>query len=162
MRQPVDASDLQIIRAGRVQISSLYDLLAWRGSSGEPQSPPPPPDHASKAQKMLKMLEHIESDSLLVWVAQLEKREDLAGYVSVAKILKPDGRVYFYIDELWVPKPFRRNGIASRLLDAVIETAQEMEMWCIRLVAADTDAARNLYCKAGFDVKPGGWAEMML
>jgi GNAT superfamily N-acetyltransferase len=107
------------------------------------------------------MREHIGAESVFVWAARFGQW--FIGYISVAKIIKPDPRVYFYIDELWVPKPFRRHGIASGLLQAAIRTAKTMNMWRIRLVAADTPAARNLYRKAGFDVdEQSGWGELKL
>jgi ribosomal protein S18 acetylase RimI-like enzyme len=153
--------EVEIIRVREPEIPMLYDLLEWRRTGDETERPP---QHASrdndeKERVLAVMREHIGAESVFVWAARFGQW--FVGYISVAKIIKPDPRVYFYIDELWVPKPFRRHGIASALLQATIQTAKAMNMWCIRLVAANTPAVRDLYRKAGFEVnEQTGWGEM--
>jgi ribosomal protein S18 acetylase RimI-like enzyme len=153
--------DVKIIRVGASEIPLLYDLLKWRLTGPESEHPPSHQEDPHKVFDLEKMRANIKSDSMLVWAAEHKHR--LVGYCSVAKILKPNGLVYFFIDELWVPTPFRRKGIALGLLREVIKVAQVMDMWRVRLTAADTNAALNLYRKAGFNVhEPSGWTEMEL
>lgn len=155
--------EVEIIRVEEPDIPMLYDLLQWRRAGEETESPPQQANHDGdeKERFLAVMREHIRSENLFVWAARFEKW--FVGYISVAKIIKPDPRVYFYIDELWVPKPFRRHGIAFALLQATVQMAKAMNMWRIRLVAADTPSARNLYRKAGFEVdEQSGWGEMQL
>jgi GNAT superfamily N-acetyltransferase len=153
---------LDIVRVRESEIPQLYDLLQWRASGDDTETPPKfECAEEEKPQVLATMRDHIRSDHLFVWAARFEQW--FVGYISVAKILKPDSRVYFYIDELWVPKPFRRHGIAFGLLQKTIHTAKTMNIWCIRLVAADTPATHHLYRKAGFEVdERSGWGEMKL
>lgn len=153
--------DVKIIRLGASEVPLLHDLLKWRLIGPESENPPSHQEDPNKVFDLEKMRANIKSDSMLVWAAEHKHR--LVGYCSVAKILKPNGLVYFFIDELWVPKPFRRKGIALGLLREVIKVAKVMNMWRIRLTAADSNAALNLYRKAGFNVhEPSGWTEMEL
>lgn len=151
---------LDIVRVRESEIPQLYDLLQWRASGDDTETPPKfERAEEEKAQVLATMRNHIRSDHLFVWAARFEQW--FVGYISVAKILKPDSRAYFYLDELWVPKPFRRHGIAFGLLQKVIQTAKAMNLWTIRLASTDTIAAHALYRKAGFQVNErSGWGEM--
>ncbi len=146
----------EIVRMSAKDAPALFDLLAWRRSGAVDQPPPEDPG----GEELAEMQRHMASDSLFVWAARVEGR--LAGYVAVARILKPDTRIYFWVDELWVAPSYRRQGIALALVRRVIEVGRDLGMWCVRLSAADTPAAHNLYKKAGFNVDEGGWSEFKL
>jgi ribosomal protein S18 acetylase RimI-like enzyme len=151
-----------VMRVGEAQVSQLYDLLSWRKTGAETDVSPIVAGDIGRTHKLAKMREHLRSGFLYVWAARWDGEERLAGYVSVARILKPDGRAFFYIDELWVPRPYRRNGVATFLLRETTVTARALGLCCVRLMAANTAAAGNLYRKAGFRVEPSGWAELTL
>jgi len=118
----------------------------------------------SQQAMLAAMRSRLAEPTLCVWGACQASggTSDLAGYVSVALVYKPDPRQFYYVDELWVPAEYRRQGIALALVQAVLEEARSQGMWRVRLQAADTPAARALYLKAGFHVEPGGWAEYVL
>jgi ribosomal protein S18 acetylase RimI-like enzyme len=153
-------SKVQVYRAGQVHVRLLHDLLAWRrmGSHRAPSLEPP----ARLEETLHRMRTHLRSPSLWVWLAQLQGEDRLAGYVSVAKILKPDGRVTFYVDELWVPPLYRRQGIATRLMQEVLAAAKALALSSVRLAAPDSGAAQAFYQSLGFDVRPSRWAEITL
>ena len=151
------ATDIEILRIAADQAAELRALLRWRQSDA---AGPPTPDEAHQEHELAAMRAHLQDEHLLVWAARTEGR--LAGYLAAAWILKPDPREYLYIDELWTAPPYRRRGLARRLLAAAVAQAHQMDLWAVRLSAADTAAARAFYRQAGFRVEPGGWSELRL
>ncbi|MBV9468049.1 MAG: GNAT family N-acetyltransferase [Abitibacteriaceae bacterium] len=92
----------------------------------------------------------LQSDSF--WLFAAEWQEQFVGYVTAARIPKADGRLCFlYVDELFVLKPYRRQGVATALLQAVLELARTLSAQGVRLlVEPDNQAARALYQSLGF------------
>ncbi len=57
---------------------------------------------------------------------------------------------HLFVDEMWVMPDFRRKGVAMKLLTAIETVKQESQLDMIRLIT-DTEAARKLYEKYGFE-----------
>lgn len=56
-----------------------------------------------------------------------------------------------YVDELWTAAPYRGLGVAGALLETVIELAEQLNLWRVRLyVDVENDSARACYQRAGF------------
>ncbi|MFO7883158.1 MAG: GNAT family N-acetyltransferase [Kosmotogaceae bacterium] len=100
----------------------------------------------------------------MVWIYAAKVNDRFVGYVSAAKIPKPDNRkCTIYIDELWVARKHRNKGIAKKLLVKVLEEAKHIKAWKVRLVVNhDNIAARKLYRSLGFDEKPAVFYEKSL
>jgi ribosomal protein S18 acetylase RimI-like enzyme len=92
----------------------------------------------------------MESDAFWVFIAAVDER--LVGYATVARVPKLDQRVAtLFIDELYVLREFRRQGVASSLLVAIGDHADALGAWMIRLVTEpENEAASALYRRAGF------------
>ena len=78
-----------------------------------------------------------------------EQNGSIAGYAGLWHIVNEG-----HINNIAVDEPFRRNGIASLLMDALIEFAKQKEMIGITLeVRVGNHAAMGLYHKYGFKVE---------
>ena len=56
------------------------------------------------------------------------------------------------IDEVFVDEKYRKQGIATKLVEYCVNYAKENDYDCIELlVNNDNNSALNLYCKCGFD-----------
>ena len=79
----------------------------------------------------------------------------IAAYTLPPKPLEPSGR-FGYISSMYVLPDQRKRGIAQRLLDALITTADDMDLVWVTLHASEM--GRPLYERSGF----GSWNEMGL
>lgn len=130
----------QIIRITDEEAHLLQDLLYWRREGQKP---------IMKAEPAVK-IPALSWPGFYVYGAW--SKEGLWGYVTAACIPKPDPRgACLYIDELWVAKPHRRQGIARNLLIRVQELGRDLGVWRLRLlVGKENMEARSLYRDLGF------------
>ncbi len=79
----------------------------------------------------------------------------IAAYTLPPKPLEPSGR-FGYISSMYVLPDQRKRGIAQRLLDGLITTADDMDLVWVTLHASEM--GQPLYERSGF----GSWNEMGL
>jgi ribosomal protein S18 acetylase RimI-like enzyme len=81
----------------------------------------------------------------------------LAGTLHAVGYLHPAGPRYVYVDEVDTDEAFRRQGVASAMLNAAREIARDMEGQAVWLGADDgNDAAHALYRSLGaHEIEPG-------
>lgn len=120
------------------------------------QSPP----HSSTPYSSLRPQRNPASQRLIGTV-ELDIRpawpwEPMGQTPSLLDWLTPTSR-YLYLSNLAVPLPYRRQGVARKLLDACELTAQQWGFSEIYLhVMEDNQAAQNLYTQAGYTIHPQG------
>lgn len=90
------------------------------------------------------------------WVLLARMQGEAVGFAHVCLIPKADARRGFlFVDELFVHPAHRRRGVATALLDRVLEMSDERGLAGVRLlVRPENAAARALYQKAGFQEYP--------
>ena len=131
-----------VIQIQPQHLEQLLVLLKWRASD---QSLP----DISNTSDLDSVIHDMEAGNLRIFAVEIQNQ--FCGYLSAARIPKPDGRVVLYIDELWVAPPFRRQGIAKALMSSCLESAKGEPVWRIRLdVNVENPAARALYISFGF------------
>jgi ribosomal protein S18 acetylase RimI-like enzyme len=93
----------------------------------------------------------LASDSFWLLLAQVDAQP--AGLAAVARLPKVDGRAgYLFVDELSVLPAYRRQGVATALLQHTLALADEWGLAGVRLlVRPENEAARRLYQSLGFD-----------
>ena len=103
-----------------------------------------------KLESFFKKYNVLNSDTFFVFAAKAEDK--YVGYINAVLIPKPDPRLgILYVDELWVPEPYRQEGIGRLLIKAVFKVAKELGLWRVRLyVGTWNDVARDFYKKVGF------------
>ncbi len=151
--------EVSIIRVGEKDYLSFCRLLGWRRTGQEQGDLSYYEDKKSK--DFLKKYSILNSSTIFVFAAKLQDK--YVGYLSVILMPKLDPRIgILYIDELWVPEPYRRNGIATLLMKEVFKIAKRLDLWRVRLhVATSNDVARNYYKKVGFLEKSDAkWCEV--
>jgi ribosomal protein S18 acetylase RimI-like enzyme len=99
---------------------------------------------------------NIVNDTFISWVA-IENNEIIATsglcfYQLPPNFTNPSGKVA-YITNMYTKNKFRRKGIASKLLEKVINEAQLLNYRIIRLHASLD--GKNLYLKYGFNYSDG-------
>ena len=151
--------EVSIIRVGEKDYLSFCRLLQWRRTGQEQGDLSYYED--KKSSDFLKKHNILNSDTFFVFAARLEDK--YVGYVNTILIPKLDPRVgALYIDELWVPEPYREKGIATLLMKEVFKIAKELDLWRVRLYAGIcNEVARNYYKKVGFSEKGNcKWCEV--
>lgn len=90
------------------------------------------------------------------WVLLARVDGEPAGFAHVCRIPKADARRGFlFVDELFVHPMYRRKGVATALLNRVMEMSAELGLAGVRLlVRPENAAARALYRKAGYEEHP--------
>ena len=120
----------------------------------ESEDHPDDPDAASHAPAgMRRSLLHYDAlgaDSVWFLIAEIDHRP--AGLAILIRIPKLDHRVGFlYLDELYVVRALRRQGIGRALLERALELCAALSLAGIRLLARpDNLPARTLYESLGF------------
>ena len=77
-------------------------------------------------------------------------RGEVVGFASGTVLMHPDKPTGFFVNEVGVCEDMQRQGIASRLLERIIDLARERgceEIWLA--TEGDNDPARGLYRKLG-------------
>ncbi|TYC00588.1 MAG: GNAT family N-acetyltransferase [Kosmotoga sp.] len=144
---------MEIVKVDEGDFDRLAKLLNWRKTGTYDE------DFNWSAFLSNELSDMIASNIIWIYAARVNNR--FVGYVSAAKIPKPDNRkCTIYIDELWVAKKHRNKGIAKKLLEKVIEEAKRIKAWKVRLVVNyDNAFARSLYHSLGFNEKPAVFCE---
>ena len=139
-----------MIRVGSRDEARLLELFRaieaeeWPGRTDAP-------DLAEKGFGVSReSFDFLSSDSFWLLGAELDGK--LVSYASVVRIPKADARRgTLYIDELYVLRAHRRQGLASALLGAVHQLARDLRFWRIRLNAdPDDTAVRAFYESLGY------------
>jgi GNAT superfamily N-acetyltransferase len=150
----VTSASLSVVQVTHATLGRLASL--WREDWLEEHPDDQAGAHAAVAdlERSLRHHDFLRSDSF--WVLAAESRGRFVGYVTAARLPKADRRLSFlYVDELFVLKPFRRQGVATALLRAVLELARTISAQGVRLlVGPDNEAARALYHGLGFNESP--------
>jgi ribosomal-protein-alanine N-acetyltransferase len=82
----------------------------------------------------------------LYFIAQHKETNKIAGYAGMWHVVNEG-----HINNIAVDEPYKRQGIASLLMDALIESARERDMIGLTLeVRMGNRAAMGLYHKYGF------------
>lgn len=127
----------------------LYDDLVYLRLKGIERSEKE--KEISKTKINLRVLKELKNSDFYVYTALVQDK--FVGWIHgiyVPKIGKwPTG--VFYIDELWVAPDYRRRGIATALINKMIELKDDLSIECLR-VYTDNDNAKKLYEKCGMHV----------
>lgn len=104
--------------------------------------------------------EAIPDGSFIGFIAQTDAGEavgsaGLSLYTMPPKPIQPDGR-FGYISSMYVAEPHRGNGLAGRLLTALVDAANDQNLTWVTLHASEM--GRPIYEKARFKT----WKEMGL
>jgi ribosomal protein S18 acetylase RimI-like enzyme len=102
------------------------------------------------SRRSLSEFDFLSSDSFWMFASEADHR--CVGYASAARIPKADARVGFlFIDELYVLSAYRRQGHATRILEAVAAHARNLGLGGIRLLVDPANAAaRRVYDRLRF------------
>lgn len=141
-------------------MSDLHMLAAMRIRMFEEEHP------LSDGQKRLIsentkqfLFDGISKDTAVVWTAVCSEQLVGMGVVNFFSLPPndwcPSGKTA-YIGNLYVLPEFRRKGIASELLNCLVEEAKKRE--CQRILLHTTEMGRPLYEKFGFGASPTAMA----
>lgn len=141
-------NDVSIIRVGEENYNKFSSLIEWRRTGSESNDLSYYEDE--KMKEFFNKYNVLDSDTFFIFAA--EKDGKFIGYINALLIPKPDPRLgLLYVDELWVPDCYRKEGIASLLMKEVFKVAKELNLWRMRLyVDTYNDVARNFYKKSGY------------
>ena len=152
--------EVSIIRVREEDYLSFCRLLHWRRTGQEQGDLSYYEDRTST--DFLRKHSILNSNTIFVFAAKLQDK--YVGYLSVILMPKLDPRIgILYIDELWVPEPYRQKGIATLLMKEVFKIAKELDLWRVRVyVGTCNEVARNYYKKVGFSEHKGDakWCEV--
>ncbi len=96
----------------------------------------------------LKIADEVGQGERFLLVAQ--EQGAIAGSVQLALAMQPNGAHRAEVQKLLVFSTFRRRGIATRLLDAVEQTARRAKRSLLVLDTEQGSAAEQLYAKFGY------------
>lgn len=144
----INHDKLEIVRIGRENYPLFTALIEWR-RTGKPQTELSYYDNEMMKQFFDKY-NVLDSDTFFIFAAKLGDK--LVGYINAVVIPKPDPRLgLLYIDELWVPKEYRNQGIAGMLMKEAFKVAKKLKLWRVRLfVGTQNEVARGFYRKMGY------------
>jgi ribosomal protein S18 acetylase RimI-like enzyme len=144
---PTNLSVVQVTHATLGRLAAL-----WREDwlEGHPDDQAGAQAAVADLERSLRHYDFLQSDSF--WILAAEWQGQFVGYLTAVRIPKADHRLSFlYVDELFVRRSFRRKGVATTLLQAVVELARTLSAEGVRLlVEPDNQAARSLYQRFGF------------
>ncbi len=129
------------------ELVRLFRAIATEAKS----APQNAPDRAeAELRQSLAHYDLLRSDAFWLFLAQVEDRA--VGYAAVVRIPKGDARHGFlYVDELYVLKAYRQRGVATSLLEAVRNLAEQEGYAGVRLLVRPSNAAaRALYQHLGY------------
>lgn len=139
-----------VVQAGPQDMADLVRLM--RAIAAEEQ----PHDLSAPAAAEEGVHRALESGRVLergdVWVLLARVNGAPAGYALTCRVPKLDRRVGFlFVDELYVLQPYRRQGVATALMQRIQRLAQELGLAGVRLLVRPENAtARRLYQQLGF------------
>jgi aminoglycoside 3-N-acetyltransferase I len=141
------AGDLAAMQAANQLFSEVFGEEGYHG-------PPPGDDHLRKLLSDRKFI------ALVAWLDS-----EMAGALAAYELVKFEAeRSEIYIYDLAVREPWRRQGVATALIEALKPIAREAGAWVIYVQADPPDAAAvALYDKLGtreevfhFDISVAG------
>lgn len=140
--------DIDLVRINKDNYLDFSKLLEWRRNGEEQGEFPGYKDE--KLKNFLKEYNILNSDMFYIFAAKKDNK--FVAYINAVLIPKPDPRLgLLYVDELWTAPPYRKRGIAERLMNEVFKLGKELDLWRIRLdVSEKNHVARKLYKKVGF------------
>lgn len=140
--------DIKIVRVNNDNYNKFIKLIESRRTRGK-QGDLSYYDNQS-FKKFMNKYQVINSNTFFIYAAQF--KDEFVGYINAVLIPKPDPRLgIIFIDELWVPGVYRKNGIATLLMKEVFKLAKELKLWRLRLyVGSDNIIARNFYKNVGY------------
>jgi ribosomal protein S18 acetylase RimI-like enzyme len=142
--------DVEVVQVTHEHLAQLQEL--WRADWLEehPQDDQGAREAVVGIQRALNHHDFLHSDSFWLLAAQANGR--FIGYMTVIRIPKVDSRLLFlFIDELFVLRSFRRQGVARALLEAAMKLGHSLSAEGIRLIVdAENAVARRLYKTCGF------------
>lgn len=109
------------------------------------------PSNMSKQKSFLK--ERIENNEAIIYIAFDDENKDKAIgftliYTTFSSLLLDK---ILILNDLYVDKTIRKNGVGEKLIHQTIELAKELGVTLIRLRTAKNNvAAQSLYLKTGF------------
>lgn len=80
----------------------------------------------------------LASERDFLWFAMSGNRP--VGFASATSILHPDQPPNLFFNELGVHEDFRRRGVATRLVEAVLAHARRSDIWPVWVLAEGDDA----------------------
>lgn len=93
--------------------------------------------------------EMIQNPHGFLFIARHISSKEIAGMIFIAIYRIPYTKKA-YIDDLVVDEKFRKQGVATKLLESAIETAKQHHVSYVMLTAKTTRGANNLYEKLSF------------
>lgn len=147
----IEKDQIQIVRIQAQNYPAFCKLLEWRRTGqkdGDTKA-----YHSEQVAGFFQTYQILDSDQFFIFAAQYG--EEFVGYINAVLIPKPDPRLgILYVDELWVPEVYRRNGIAELLIDEIHQFGKEKNLWRIRLFTeTDNLIGRSFYQKVGYQEK---------
>lgn len=131
-------------------ITEIEELLRWRSEVLTHVFGSVPTSQVMEANR-LYFGNHVSDGSHLALVAYVDGSEAGCGAICMYdEMPSPDnhsGRCA-YLMNIYVRAPFRRRGVASRMVRALVEAAREYG--CGKIYLETTDTARNLYRSLSF------------
>jgi ribosomal protein S18 acetylase RimI-like enzyme len=143
----MSSPEIQLIRATPADLPRLLDWMKLLRIDDPMETTAVVPVERSR----IAMRDLLGDDSLgRAWVIQRD--EDSVGYVALTFCMSIEfgGRIAF-IDELFIDRGFRRQGIGRRVLGLVTDEARQLGARALLLeVSEDNAAAVSLYKSSGF------------
>lgn len=101
-------------------------------------------------------IRHLSDGSHIAYMALLDGEEAGCGAVCIYDEMpspdNPSGRCA-YLMNIYTRAPFRKRGIASRLIDRLVNDAKDLG--CGKIYLETTEMGRPLYLSLGFDAMKG-------
>ena len=117
-------------------------------------------DEENKTVELLRgyYLKHIGSDDFIAVIAEVDGKTAAAAFLIIYERpvnpkYNPTGKMGLLLNVLTYPE-FRRRGIATKLLEVLIDEAKKADLSFIELSA--TELGRGVYEKLGFKEKTQG------
>ncbi len=145
---------LTIERGGTADIPEIIRLFREIESEEAAEDPAAPDRVESGLLRSVEAHGTPATDSFWLLLARMDGKS--VGYAAVARIPKLDSRIGFlYLDELHVLRRYRRQGVATALLEEVSRLSRELGYSGVRLIVeSDNLPARDLYRGCGFTERP--------
>lgn len=151
---PGSAPRVEILHVDRAHVEALAALIVAIEREAGGRSAEALASLGERVRRDLRASALSPDAPSILLAASVEGR--LVAYASCAVVPKLDERRGFvFVDELHVLGPWRRRGIAARLVEAAAGEARARGLRGVRLlVRPDNDAARSLYRATGFAESP--------
>lgn len=148
-----------VVRISSADYLEYTALLEWASSGSEGAN-----TDSYQRPEVLQFMQRyqvLDSDTFFVFAAKADGK--YVAYIHAVLIPKPGPRLgVIYVDALWTAPPYRGQGIAGKLLQAVFQLAKEMNLRRVMLyVSRDNQSARTCYRRNGFsEIDEGVYCEV--